>query len=780
MDKKKNILIITLHADPMLPAGIGEYGGGHMYPYELLVGLAKEEFNVCVITRKSEKSLSNIDKINESATIYRLDYGDYPFYDKRDFYNLRDISFSLTCDLLEKYHICPDIIHSLYWNSGYLAMQLSHKLHIPYVHSPISIGAIIQKENAKEIEPHRIAIEKIVFENASQILSITESEKLNIIKYYNIDKRKISVIGRPIAQEYLYPVHDEWGNTRGKNMEYHPSLPSFKSYEMPEKDNWWEKKAFIYVGRIHPNKGIHHIINAWVMLRKQYKDLCPPLWLVGGIPAEINLFHIEQNLHLDVYERNGEIVWWGRLNAEGISTLYTRSLALIMHSKYEPGGRVSMEAMSASLPVIATPCGFAADTVTDWYTGFLVNYGDEKQLKQRMSMFILQPYLANSMGFNAKQTALRISQKWSFMKHHISIYNQILSSHYNHNEKNDFSIREQWIWGFISAYPAKLPEVPDSFIQKKFEDMGIMNIHISNKACLEDLGYFTWNVRRKNEQILILQPYTKLNILRLMDIKRYSKISFADTVYSMFERWMPHFPSPLLFCDKEKNLIFTKKYNILDFNLENFTSVIEFITKHKNFISSQTSEEIGRLLSNKYGLYETISRYQEYTAAHSMFTQGDFSIELEAEWILNKIKESGFLQNLFSPNLISYLLKITVGIETNNVVLGGFVHCECICYNNNQLYLLIPSMLHPVEDGYDEGKLLVLTAWHNTDIEFWSSLIQKIPNSIRQYAIKWAVIFLIKGLYLKQIMYPGSQEINDLLCELEILIEIENQPKIIK
>ena len=145
----KHILIISLHADPMLPAGIGEYGGGHMYPYELLVGLSKEDFKVSLITRKSHTALPDIDQINDLTTIYRLDYGNIIFHDKRDFYQLKDKSFSLACDLLEQQNIKPDIIHSLYWNSGFLALQLSQKLHIPYVHSPISVGAVIKKERQK-------------------------------------------------------------------------------------------------------------------------------------------------------------------------------------------------------------------------------------------------------------------------------------------------------------------------------------------------------------------------------------------------------------------------------------------------------------------------------------------------------------------------------------------------------------------------------------------------------------------------------------------------------
>lgn len=47
-----------------------------------------------------------------------------------------------------------------------------------------------------------------------------------------------------------------------------------------------------------------------------------------------------------------------------------------MHSQYEPGGRVVLEALGAGLPVIATPFGFAREFVRDWVSGFIVDYGD--------------------------------------------------------------------------------------------------------------------------------------------------------------------------------------------------------------------------------------------------------------------------------------------------------------------------------------------------------------------------------------------------------------------
>ena len=772
MEFQKHILIISLHADPMLPAGIGEYGGGHMYPYELLTGLSKENFKVSLITRKCDSFLPNVDRINEFTTIYRMDYGNFTFHDKRDFYLLKEISFSLACALLDQYHIQPDIIHSLYWNSGYLALQLSHKLHIPYVHSPISVGAVIKKKKTKDIEPHRIDMEQIVFENASVIFSITESEKKDIISYYGIDRAKIAIIGRPIAKEYLYPIHDEWGNVRNENMQYVPAPFSEEIKPMHLNENWWEKKAFVYVGRIHHNKGIHHIINAWIMLKKQYTDACPPLWIIGGTPTEINEFHLEHNLHLNLYEKNGSIIWWGRLNAEGISSLYTRAIALVMHSKYEPGGRVSIEAMSAALPVIATPCGFAVDTIIDWHTGFLINYGDEEKLAERMSMFILQPYLSSSMGYNAKKAAIYITSKWNFMEHHIKVYNQLISLGRMTHEEELMIIQNQWLWGIIHSYPTNLPEISEKYLRQKLSNIGIHNISKISKDNLDATEYFVWHIQNEHKTLSVLQPYDRINIRRLLDVNRYSKIVFSSTIYAKFKKWMDNFPSPVLFLDDEKQAIVMKSYSVIKYNVDNFTNIIRFITNYKHNISSQIQMIVGEILSKNFEMYETIHQYQSYIETLMMFSEGDFSLASEAEWILFRIAECSHLKNTLSSSLMTYLSELANKPSPKDIVLGGFVRPNSFCYCENKLCLLTPENLHPTEDGYDEGSLLLLTVATNTEIDFWHSLIQKIPKQTRQNAMLWTIIFLTKSLLLYQTMSIYPEKIGNIHAQLDLLLDI--------
>lgn len=412
-----HVLLITLHADPSLAPGIKEQGGGHMYPREIAEHLSQSGIQVSIFTRRmtSESPLIEENWHHPLITIYRLDYGNLMFLDKTDFYTHQQTSYILAKSLLESYELYPDLIHSFYWNSGFLAWQLSELLNVPYVHSPISLGAVIKQKQAKTIHVKRIPVETKVFQHAKYVLCITNSEKNDLIKFYNISAGKIYVIGRPIDKEYLSPTHDLYGNPL-HSKEYKDN----EQYEFTLTENeWWGRKAFLYVGRIHENKGLPFIIKAWLSLKSYYGEECPPLWVAGGTMQDIKDFLSDQNINPADSQK---IVWWGYLSPSGISTLFLKTLAVIMHSKYEPGGRVSLEAMAAGIPVIATKCGFALDTIRSGENGFLVNYGDIKALEQTMALYIANPSLSYQTGKNARQTAKKIIEEHNFFASHDKIY----------------------------------------------------------------------------------------------------------------------------------------------------------------------------------------------------------------------------------------------------------------------------------------------------------------------------------------------------------------------
>ena len=173
----KKLLIISLHADPSMPPGVGEWGGTHTYMRELLTELHDTDYDVILITRKVYPTEETIERISPSCRIVRLTLGVFGDFDKRDLYKLHEVTFSQLIEKLNELKFVPDIIHSVYWNSGHLAMRLSNLWNIPYVHSVISNGKGRNEHGATGTASHRIYTETQVFTHASLILCVAESEK---------------------------------------------------------------------------------------------------------------------------------------------------------------------------------------------------------------------------------------------------------------------------------------------------------------------------------------------------------------------------------------------------------------------------------------------------------------------------------------------------------------------------------------------------------------------------------------------------------------------------
>lgn len=192
--------------------------------------------------------------------------------------------------------------------------------------------------------------------------------------------------------------------------------------------HWWLDRSFLFVGRMDLSKGIVEICTTWLKLFDRFRDGCPALWLVGGTPEEVdNVRAVIGESRLVAHEASGKIAWWGYLDAAGISTLLLKSYVLLMHSQYEPGGRVVLEAMAQGVPVIATPHGFALDLIDDWHGGFLVPFGDSEMLLRRMEHFTLQPLLRHAMGAAARSAAGAAFARWDFVESHLNAYDSLVS-----------------------------------------------------------------------------------------------------------------------------------------------------------------------------------------------------------------------------------------------------------------------------------------------------------------------------------------------------------------
>lgn len=262
--QNKNLLIISLHADPAMPPGVSEWGGTHTYMRELLTELYEKEFNIILLTRKVYETQKDIEEVSSSCKIIRLTLGEFDNFDKRNLFALHELTLQKSILMLKKLNFKPDIIHSVYWNSGHLAWKLSEMWGISYVHSVISNGRGRNAHGTKGTAPHRIETEENVYKHALFILCVAESEKNELCQLYNIPPEKIVVAGQYIHPAFIHAPHNSYGFPRKSAIHYkiEPAyLPDLRPTKSKISD-WWNLKVFIYTGRLSLDKGLFYIIQA--------------------------------------------------------------------------------------------------------------------------------------------------------------------------------------------------------------------------------------------------------------------------------------------------------------------------------------------------------------------------------------------------------------------------------------------------------------------------------------------------------------------------------------
>ena len=123
--------------------------------------------------------------------------------------------------------------------------------------------------------------------------------------------------------------------------------------------------CLIFLGRIHPDKGVHLAIEVARLSGK-------PLLIAGIIQDEI-YFRDQVQPHL-----NQQVRYIGPVDVSGKNDLFARSRGLLhLNTIPERFGLVLAEANAAGVPVIAMNLGSCGEVIKDGQTGFLVNSVNE-------------------------------------------------------------------------------------------------------------------------------------------------------------------------------------------------------------------------------------------------------------------------------------------------------------------------------------------------------------------------------------------------------------------
>ena len=175
------------------------------------------------------------------------------------------------------------------------------------------------------------------------------------------------------------------------------SVKEFEKYKNSnQKKISSQEKTFAIVGVIHPNKGQDKAIKAIADLKE--RGLNAELMIVGG-------GNVEYKNHCEDLVKKLNIK--NRVKFTGYKSdpyeIFLNSFCLLVCSEFEAMGRVTVEGMSACLPIIAKNSGGTPEIILHGVTGFLYDTHDE--LVNYMEKFIKDPNLAKEMGLRGWEYA---------------------------------------------------------------------------------------------------------------------------------------------------------------------------------------------------------------------------------------------------------------------------------------------------------------------------------------------------------------------------------------
>ena len=246
---------------------------------------------------------------------------------------------------------------------------------------------------------------KLVLTRANYIITVSYFTKNEIVKNFNINPRKITVIYNGLDSHY-YP-------------RFKPELvKTLALHKIPNK-------YLLYVGNIKPHKNIKKLVTAYYNA-KRIDNSIPKLIICGKHDRSFDLLsEIDQSgiLTKDFFSEN--VILLGFVKYEELPYLYSGAEIFLYPSLYEGFGIPPLEAMACGTPVIASNTSSIPEILEG--NALLVNPRNQDEITNAIVRLWQSPSLQKE--FISKGLAHANRFKWNESAYkHIEIYNHGFNS----------------------------------------------------------------------------------------------------------------------------------------------------------------------------------------------------------------------------------------------------------------------------------------------------------------------------------------------------------------
>ncbi len=377
---KKRIALISVHGDPAVEIGKEEAGGQNVYVRQVGEALAKQGWLVDMFTRKADAQQASTVQLSPNCRTIRLAAGPQEFIPRDELYGyLPSFVREFQKFQLESGFQYP-LVHTNYWLSSWVGMELKKSQPLQQVHTYHSLGAVKYKSvsTIPMIAKTRLQVEKALLETADRVVATSPQEREHMRSLVSA-KGKIDII--PCGTET-----QRFGSIS-------------RSAARSQLGIAPDAKVVLYVGRFDPRKGIETLVRAVSM--SALRDRGDLKLIIGGgwRPGESDG---KERDRIDSIVRElgmSDITSFpGNLSRDILPAYYAAADVCVVPSHYEPFGLVAIEAMACGTPVVGSDVGGLQFTVVPRETGLLAPPKNEAVFAGAIDRLLLDSAWREQLG----------------------------------------------------------------------------------------------------------------------------------------------------------------------------------------------------------------------------------------------------------------------------------------------------------------------------------------------------------------------------------------------
>ncbi len=278
------------------------------------------------------------------------------------------------------------------------------------------VPVVVQVHSLHEWQrPNRIRMCRYFFRRADRVLAVSESIRQSLMRHCRLEPQMVTVLYNGVDLDRFSHPHVAPGFIPGQTSGGQaPALQNANE----TRQQWGINPQEIVVGsvaRLVPVKGLFDLVQAAAIARKSCPELC--LVLVGGGDLRSELEAEARKLEL-------RAVFTG--TQEDVRPFIDMFDLAVLSSHSEGFGNSLLEAMAASLPIVATRVGGIPEIVTP-ETGLLVPPKDPQALAQAILKLAGDKDMQKRMGSAGRKRVEDVFSLEKTLSNTIKLYQEILT-----------------------------------------------------------------------------------------------------------------------------------------------------------------------------------------------------------------------------------------------------------------------------------------------------------------------------------------------------------------